>query len=187
MNRMWNSSVLALALSAAAPNLWAHGDEPHGDEPHPTGAAVAAGPRFESATEAFELVGRLEDGVLTLFINRFATSEPVLRAKVELEAGDRKAVAAYDDAQGSYAVREPAFVKALGRPGSHALVVTVTAGDEADLLETTLNIAEEAAHAPAGGRPGWPVLVGGALGAAVLAGGGMWVLRKRRANAGVPA
>ena len=179
--------MLALALSAATLGAFAHGDEPHGDEPHPTGAAVAAGPRFEAATEAFELVGRLEDGVLTLFVNRFASGEPVLRAKVELEAGDRKAVAAYDDAQGSYAVREPACVTALGRPGSHAVVVTVTAGDEADLLETTLNIAQEAAHAPAGGRPGWPLLLGGALGAAVLAGGGMWVLRKRRANAGVPA
>lgn len=179
--------MLALALSATALGAFAHGDEPHGDEPHPTGAAAAADPRFEAATEAFELVGRLEHGVLTLFINRFATSEPVLRAKVELEAGDGKAVAAYDDAQGSYAVREPAFVKALARPGSHAVVVTVTAGDEADLLEATLNVAAEAAPAPAGGRPGWPLLLGGALGAAVLAGGGMWVLRKRRANAGVPA
>lgn len=186
MNKTLNSSMLALALSGAALGALAHGDEPHGDEPHPTGAATAAGPRFEAATEAFELVGRLEDGVLTLFVNRFATSEPVLRAKVELEAGERKATAAYDDAQGSYVVREPAFVKALGQPGSHPVVVTVTAGDEADLLETTLNITGEAPHAPAGARPGWPVMLGGALGVAVLV-GGAWVLRQRRANAGVPA
>lgn len=186
MNKTLISSMLALALSAAALGVWAHGDEPHGDEPHPTTATPAAGPRFEAATEAFELVGRLEGGVLTLFVNRFATSEPVLRAKVELEAGERKAVAAYDDAQGSYAVREPAFLKALGQPGSHALVVTVTAGDEADLLETSLHISDEAPPAPAGTRPGWPAMLAGALGVAVLA-GGLWAWRQRRASAGVPA
>lgn len=172
----------ALLLSAAALGAFAHGDEPHGDEPHPAGAAAPAGPRFEAATEAFELVGRLEDGALTVFVNRFETSEPVLQARLELESGAHKAVASYRAAQGSYVVSDPAFVAALAAPGAHPVLVTLSAGNDADLLEATLTMPEASA---AGGEP-----APGAAPAAVLAsalglgllGAGAWRWRTRRAN-----
>ena len=40
-------------------------------------------PSFEARSEAFELVGRLQGGELSILINRFATNEPVLNATVE--------------------------------------------------------------------------------------------------------
>lgn len=187
MNKHFIEGIAALVLGAAALNALAHGDEPHGDEPHPPGTEAPAGPRFEAATEAFEIVGRLEDGALTLFINRFETNEPVARAKVELESGDRKATAAYRDDAGSYVVSEPKFVQALAQPGTHPMVVTVTAGDEADLLEATLNMTPPAGDAAPAERPvSVTAALAGTLGLGVL-GAGVWVVRRRRAAAGAHA
>ncbi|PTT78848.1 hypothetical protein DBR42_22650 [Pelomonas sp. HMWF004] len=181
-------TALAMALALLTllpPAVQAHGDEPHGDEPHPAAAATAGTPRFEAATDAFELVGRLDASGLTLFINRFATNEPVLKARVELESGPLKAVAAYREDAGSYVVSEPACLKALGQPGAHPLVVTVTAGNEADLLEAQLTVPQPAPAEPLmhGSQAAWA-----AGGAAVLAlATGAWALRRRRAHTGVPA
>lgn len=188
--------LAALVLCTALLPAFGHGDEPHGDAPHadasvasagsPQGAPAAASPRFEAATEAFELVGQLAPTALTLYLQRYETNEPVLQARVEIESGERKAVAAYQAAQGSYVVSDPAFVQALGRPGEHPLVVTVTAGEEADLLETTLTVA---APPPASGeaeaRPVTTALAG-TLGLVAL-GAGAWLLRQRRKTQGVPA
>jgi len=175
----WRAATL---LAAASLGAHAHGDEPHGDEPHPPSATAAVGPRFEAATENFEMVGRLEHGALTLFINKFETNEPVLQAKVELESGEHKAVAAYEAQQGSYVVGEPRFVDAVGKPGAHAIVVTLTAGNEADLLEATLNMAPPAAAGPVHPESGTPALaLAGLLGLVVL-GGGAWAARRRRAD-----
>lgn len=170
----------ALLLAAASLAAHGHGDEPHGDDPHPATTA-ATGPRFEAATESFELVGRLEGGALTLLINRFETSEPVSQAQVELESGDLKAVARYDAAQGSYVVQDRKFVQALSRPGEHALVVSVLAGQEADLLEATLYMLEPAAPAQAQASrwTAWIASVAAVLMAVFLA---SWLLRKRRMN-----
>lgn len=176
----------ALALLTLLPMaVQAHGDEPHGDAPHPAAAATAGPPRFEAATEAFELVGRLDASGLTLFVNRFATNEPVLKARVELESGPLKAVATYREDAGSYFVSEPAFLKALGQPGAHPLVVTITAGNEADLLEASFTTPQPAPAEPLvhGSQAAWAA--GGAAVLALVA--GAWALRRRRAHAGVLA
>lgn len=175
--------IAALALSASGFTAFAHGDEPHGDAPHPVAAAQAGSPHFEAATDLFELVARLEGGALTVFINRFETNEPVLQAQVELETGPLKALAFYRGDLGSYEVRNPAFLKALGQPGTHPVVVTVTAGDEADLLEGRLQVA--ARHDVASSAPRLPVgtALAGVLGASAL-GAGAIVVRRRRANPG---
>lgn len=171
--------MAALALSAAGFNAFAHGDEPHGDNAHPAASAEFGSPRFEATTDAFEMVGRLEGEGLTMFINRFETNEPVLQAKVELESGTLKAVAAYQADQGSYVVKNVAFVKALNQPGSHPLIVTLTAGNEADLLEGTLNVAaQQNGHDDETRAPVVPAMAG-ALGVAVL-GAGVLALRRRR-------
>lgn len=177
--------IAALAMSAASLAAHAHGDEPHGDEPHPVAGALAGGPRFEAATDAFELVGRIEGGVLTLFISRFETSEPVQQATVELESGDLKAVAAYQADQGSYVVNDPGFIQARERPGAHALVVTVAAGNDADLLEATL-VTAAPAQDDSHDRFPLPWAMGGA---AVLAaaGGSALALRRRRTDKGETA
>lgn len=175
----------ALMLCATSLGVLAHGDEPHGDEPHPAASPASAGPRFEAATESFEMVGRLDNGALTLFINRFETSEPVLQAKVELESDARTAVATYEAQQGSYVVSDAGFVAALGQPGAHPLVVTVTAGKDADLLEATLNIAPPSTAAPDAQGIAPAVALAGTVG--LLLAAALWLARKRRSIAGAQA
>lgn len=172
-------ALAAGACLAASLSVHAHGDEPHGDAPHPAAGVQAAQPRFESATELFEMVGRLEAGALLLYINRFETSEPVAQATVELESGERKARALYEPASGAYRVSEPAWVQALARPGRHPLVVSVIAGPDADLMEGTLDVPAAAESGPRGAGLLRPVAGSVAL-AALAAVAAALVFRRRR-------
>lgn len=170
------ASALFLSSTLAAPG--AHGPNgEHLDAPS-AGVAASSAPRFEAKSEAFELVGQLHGAELSLFINRFETNEPVLGASVEVESGDHKAAAGFRGDRGDYAVADPAFLKALARPGSHPLVVTVTAGSEADLLEGAITVAQ-VAHGHSHWAPGWRI--GAFAGAAALVAAALlWGLRRRR-------
>ncbi|MDP3169082.1 MAG: hypothetical protein Q8M91_01955 [Polaromonas sp.] len=167
--------MLAGVPAFAAPG--AHGPNgEHLDAPAASGGAVNAAPRFEAQSDLFEVVGRLQGGELSMLINRFATNEPVLDAKVELESGAAKAQAKFHADLGDYAVDDAAMLKALSLPGDHPLVITVLAGSDADLLDGTLTVsapADDHGH----GLPYW---VWGALVGAVLAAGGFYYRRKAR-------
>lgn len=141
----WLVLVAGLAAGPLS-SARAHGDEPHGDAPHAT-AAVPALPRFETATETFELVGRLEPGALRLDLQRFETSAPVADARIDLELGTLQASARFEPDTGRYRVDDPGLLESLTVPGTHALVITVTAGDAADLMDATLEVAGPAADA----------------------------------------
>ena len=159
--RLLALSLLGLACAAAA-SPGAHG--PNGEHLDAAAAGpVTAGsdPRLETFSELFELVARLQHDALVLELGRYASNEPVANAKIEVESGASKALAALDAASGSYRVTDPALLQALATPGTHALLFTITAGAEADLLEGSLRVA---AHdvAPASGRAGgfasvWPM------------------------------
>jgi len=142
--------VLSLLAATATPALaspGAHG--PNGEHLDAPSGQISTGigvPRFETQSDLFELVGTLNPGEMTVFINRFATNEPVLGASVELESGDLSAAAVFHEDMGVYALTDPALVKALGEPGDHALVITVIAGADADLLDATMHVAPEVAH-----------------------------------------
>jgi len=148
--RVLAMSLLALGAAATQASPGAHG--PNGE--HLDGPVVSTGtstsaPRIEAKSETFELVGRLSGGELSMFINRFETNEPVLQAKVEVASGALKAPAPFHADQGDYAVADEAFLKAIGQPGQHPLVITVVAGKDADLLDGTLDVsavAEASAH-----------------------------------------
>lgn len=178
-------SLAACMLAAFTLPSFAHGDEPHGDEPHAPASAVlapGAAPHFEAATELFEAVGRLEGGVLTLFINRFETNEPVAQASVELESGNLKAEAAYRAGQGSYVVEDAGFVQALGQPGRHALVMTITAGADADLLDALVEVAAAPVAADADALASMTPVLAGGLGLGALAAGALLVRRRHVAK-----
>lgn len=151
----------------------AHGGEDHGDGAKPAVVANAA-PRAEAQTDLFELLVTPAGGQLTVYLDRFASNEPVNGAKVEIESGSWKAVA-QEAGDGNYRVNAPQFAK----PGQYPLIFTVQAGADADLIETTLVVAEPAKPAaedrsPQAGSMWW--WVGGGL--AVL--GGVSLLLKRR-------
>lgn len=167
--------LLILSLLLPVPSF-AHGGEDHGEGSKPA-EVTAASPRAEAQTDLFELVATPHDGLLTIYVDRFATNQPVNDARVEIEGGHWKAVANAVE-QGTYRVAAPQFAV----PGSYPLVFTVTAGDDADLIETTLVIGESAlANAP-GNRPSrsaWGWLSAALIAIAVAVG----ALLKRRTSA----
>ncbi len=178
-DRRLRSALFALFLGLSSPWASAHGDEPHGDEPHPVAASASATPGFEAASDAFELVARLQGDSLTLFIHRYESGEPVLQADVEIESSGIKARASYQADPGIYVVRDEGLLQALSRPGTHPLIVTLLAGDDADLLQGALTVAA-AQQAQANEDPA-PIALLALL--AVGAGGtlapGAWYLRGR--------
>lgn len=102
-----------------------------------TGSAL---PRITAQSDTFELVAELRPTELTVFIDRFESNEPVLAAKLELESGTLKAVAAFRADRGDYAVTDAVMLKALNAPGEHGLVFTLVAGSSSDLLDGTLAV-----------------------------------------------
>ncbi|RBA23664.1 hypothetical protein [Herminiimonas fonticola] len=132
---------LLTASAIAAPG--AHG--PDGEHLDGAGGHVHrdAGPRVETFTESFELVGRLQADELSILIDRYETNEPVLNAKLEVDLNGLKALAKFHADHGDYAVDEEHMLKALAKPGKHALIFTLTAGNESDLLEGTLIVSDE--------------------------------------------
>ncbi|MFN5156000.1 MAG: hypothetical protein ACK50K_05110 [Betaproteobacteria bacterium] len=105
-------------------------------------------PRLEAQTEGFELVAELRAGELVILVDRYETNEPVLGAKLEVESGGVKAIAAFRAEQGDYAVTDATLLKALASPGEHGLVFTLVAGAESDLLDGTLVAAAGRAASP---------------------------------------
>jgi hypothetical protein len=116
-----------------------------------------AQPRFESKSELFELVANLEDDELSILIDAFETNDPVLNAKVEVACDELKAQARFHADHGDYAVDDALMLKRLLQPGVHALIVTVLAGEQSDLLEGTL-------QTPAVVEPVHPHIIPGPLG-----------------------
>jgi len=130
-------TLLTVSIPAlAAPG--AHG--PNGE--HLDGPAFkrmqSALPRIETSSESFELVAELRVNELTIIIDRYETNEPVLGASLEVESGMLTATATFRADQGDYVVTDPAMLEALASPGEHALVFTVLAGNDSDLLDSTL-------------------------------------------------
>jgi len=138
--------LAGMTLAFAAPG--AHG--PNGE--HLDGAVGQLGgataPRLETFTEMFELVAHLQGQELSILIDRYPTNEPVVNGKLEVEFKGIKAPAKFHADHGDYSVDDARLVKALAQPGKHALLFTLTAGDDSDLLEGTLDVkAQAAAHA----------------------------------------
>lgn len=149
------SALMALSAPTSQAGPGAHG--PNGEHLDAPAAAVSgkASPRIEAKSDLFELVGTLAGGELSLLIDRFATNEPLLKADVEVESGGLKAKAKFHADIGDFSVDDPALLKKLSTPGEHALVITVLAGADTDLLDGVLRVTEavsDAGHGHAHGE-----------------------------------
>ncbi len=139
-------------LSIVLVTLWtapmASAHPGHGDEA-PTTVPGTASPRAEAHSDLFELVLVMRDGAATIYLDRFATNQPVEGAAIEVAQGDETATG---EAQpdGSYRLVAPW----LAQPGRHELVFTVSTGDQADLLNASLDLQadDHAAAIPPGPR-----------------------------------
>ena len=125
-------AVFATLMALVNP-AWAGPGHDHGDAP--AAAAGSALPRVTSHSDLFELVGVVDKGEMTIFLDRYATNEPVKDAKIEVEIGNVKGVAAVQ-ADGSYLFKNDV----LAKPGELAVSFTVLAGKDADLLVGDLKI-----------------------------------------------
>ena len=154
----------------------AHGG--HDDAaPSASGLPSANVPRVEAQSDLFEIVGVVQNGVMTLFLDRYATNEPVVGAKIDIEAGTLKG-SAQANPDGTYAFKDAA----LTQPGQFPVTFTIAAGRDSDLLAGDLVIADpNAAAAHANADPWWKRWwwIAGAL--VVVAGAAIawWSRRKR--------
>jgi len=163
----------------------AHEGEDHDDPVAVSGSAVEIGPNAATATELFELVVVASDDRLTLYLDRFATNEPISGAKIEIDQGAVTALARELEA-GVY----EASAHGLAPSGPHALTITVQAGDDADLLSLTVDGAAHGAGVSSASTslgdaasPRWrSPLVWGASGVVLLTAAGVVALRRERAD-----
>lgn len=166
--------VLSAALAAPASAGPGH-DGGHDHDETPAQSAAPTRPRFEAHSELFEAVGTLRAGELVLTLDDYATNTPVAGARVELESGEYKGVGEPVDA-GTYRFGDTPF----GAPGTYPVMLTVSAGDEIDLLAADLVVAAPAADAAVvspRGRLLWGA--GGVLALAALGLGVRAGLRRR--------
>lgn len=135
MKRILAAICAALVTLLSAGSLRAHEGHDHDAKPPPANASIA--PRGEAASELFELAAIVEGSELAIYLDRFATNEPVEGATVEVETpgGPVKASPRAGDAY-----RLPAPF--LAKPGRYDLIVTVTAKGAVDVLPVTLEIPE---------------------------------------------
>ncbi|MBK7766363.1 MAG: LPXTG cell wall anchor domain-containing protein [Sulfuritalea sp.] len=172
--------ALLLATVIALP-AWAGGDSSDGHthaapEPIPV---VTLSPRAAAATEDFEVVAAIEGKKLVVYLDRFASNEPVTKAVVEVDGGGLKGVAG-EIAPGTYTLD---LATAMS-PGKHPLTIAIEAGDTTDLLTTTLDISpaaagEEHVH-------GWSErIVWIVAGLLLLAAGALLAMRRRNKSKGI--
>ncbi len=154
------ATTLAVLLAMAPIFAVAGPGHDHGDEA--PAASGTASPRVTSHSDLFELVGIVDAGAMTIYLDRYASNEPVSGAKVEVEAGAAKGVATAQP-DGTYRFEHAVFKT----PGTVPVSFTVSDGKETDLLAGDLKLADDHAnHAHDEGARPW--LRWGAYAAGVL-------------------
>ena len=125
-------AVTAILYGTIAPALTHEGHDHEEQQPVSAGAL----PRGEADSGAFEIVAIVRGENLEIYLDRFATNEPVAGATVEVESpgGPVKAEAGAD---GTYRVAAPWLAKS----GRTDLIFTVTAEDTTDILPMTIQSA----------------------------------------------
>ncbi len=156
----------------------AHGpDGEHLESPNAAAYDVAASaPTLEAQSDSFELVAMLNEDEFSVLIDRFSSNEPVLHAKVEVEMEGIRAAGTFHADHGDYAFTDAKLLQKLREPGEHALVFTVQAGNESDLLAGTLLSASHAQDHGAA-QPKWSIALGVGL---IVLGLFAWLIKKRK-------
>lgn len=173
MKLIQTTFILNLVL-LFSPLVQAHGDEDH--DAKPATVAIGGAPRVVTHSDLFELVGIIENGAMTLYLDRFADNSPVTDAKIEVEVGAEKGVATASP-NGTYRFS----AKAFNEPSEIPVTFTISAGNDTDLLAGDLAVADE--HAEGAAKASnlfankW--LIGGLIVVLILIVGSL-LMRKRR-------
>ncbi|MBI4742405.1 MAG: hypothetical protein HY777_12840 [Betaproteobacteria bacterium] len=167
--------VVTIVLCVLAFSAFGHGGEDHGAPPPAVSQNVE--PSAATASDNFEVVVALEGKKLLLYIDRFASNEPVANATVEVEGAGLKGLAG-EVAPGTYLMEIAAAIPA----GRHPLTISIDAGETGDLLSATLDTSlSEPAVAHAHGWGEW--LVWG-VAALLLAGAALLSARRHKKSKG---
>lgn len=158
------ASLCVLVLSGVASTVWAHGGEDHTHDA-PT-AAVETGTgmhKLEATSEQVELLGVFNNGVLTLYVDDFATNAPIAGLKIEISA-DANSARAVERSAGYYEATLP-WIK---DPGHYPLTFLLEGDAVTDLLQATLDtVVPGVAETPLTENRmqvlGWAGGIGGAL------------------------
>ena len=171
--------VSALVALMALQIARAHEGHDHAAAPPVTTQPLA--PRFEANSSEFALLGIRDGSQIVLYLDRFATNEPIEDAKIELESGGYKVQAAAQ-ADGTYR----AHAGPLAVSGQHALMISIETAEASDLLDAGLQIATvpaaptlEAQSADSSSS----FLFAFSGGAALLVAAGVALARRKRAGA----
>ena len=145
---------------------------------HASTATPTPIPVVVAESDDFEIVGRLEEKSFIFFVDRNKSNAPVLAATLEVEQGDKKAVARFRPDSGDYLIDDAPFLAPFDKPGNYPLSFTLIAGDESDLLSANLAVISPLTVTNGGARQlgGWLLQI--AL--IALAGGAGWYFVKRR-------
>lgn len=142
MNNIFKTALVVALVAFAPVEVFAGPGHDHGDSA-PTSNTVKLSPRFEAHSDLFEVVGVLAKGELSITVDRYKNNEPVLNAKVELESGSTKLTGKFHADHGDYRLASKPFEK----PGTYPISLTITAGDEIDILAGSLVVPDpEAGH-----------------------------------------
>lgn len=133
----------SIVMLSAFPALAHEGDSHGGEEPKPV-IAVST-PTLEAVSADFQLVATAQGPMLRIYLDRFATNEPVKDATIEVSAaGETAAATPVPDEDGVYRLQAPW----LSQPGTHELTFLITAPDAADLLIGSLTLPVPTDSAP---------------------------------------
>jgi hypothetical protein len=117
--------------------------------------AVPALPRAEATSDSLELVAVARSGEIVIYLDRFATNEPLSDAAVRVETS-QGSVEAKPVADATYRLAAPW----LASPGRYDLIATVTHGGNADVLAFSIEIPQPTQALPSTGFSGSGLALG---------------------------
>jgi RND family efflux transporter MFP subunit len=129
--------VAGVFLSLSTP--FAHEGGHEDDDATRSALASSTYPRVTAHSELYELVGILRGERLSIYLDHFATSEPVADAKVKVAISDAQPVDAEPTENGIYTISFPR----LTRTGSLEVVFSITATSGDDLLAGPLTLPSD--------------------------------------------
>lgn len=132
------NTLLAVIFLSAPAGLRAHEGEEHSEEPVVAAAIVAPSGRLEAQTSNVEVVAAASNDDLTIWIDRWATGEPIENAAVSVTIDGTRVIAR--PTSGVYTLS----ASALEVAGDHKLAFIVSQGGQIDRLAGTLTVASPA-------------------------------------------
>jgi membrane fusion protein, heavy metal efflux system len=129
---------------------FAHEGHDHDDDAARSALTSSTYPRVIAHSELYEIVGILKGERLSIYLDRFATNEPVTDAKVKVTIGDTEPMDATPAENGIYTVSFPR----LTGTGSVEIVFSVTASTGDDLLVGSITLPQASGLNPASSAAG---------------------------------